>query len=262
MSPLARRPLRSGFTRRPRGWAWPCRSGRRCGDGGPQWRGHGGKRRGIRKHENISTKISSPDGPRAPPRTGTRRRAGDILSSSGPATPRKTVLVGTTGVEPARIAPRDPKSRASANSATCPSLIANDLRQCCGLPLGVVLEPSQERPTRGAGGSAPRACSTRSTQPDGGQSLRQAQAANSRPFRCFGSPRWPRTRSDAVRLLRRSAPDFKSQGCSGGSSRQGPFHAAGGPTPVRLLVEATFRFSDSKSRQPAGHLMLASLPSA
>ena len=29
-------------------------------------------------------------------------------------------LVGTTGLEPARISPRDPKSRASASSATCP----------------------------------------------------------------------------------------------------------------------------------------------
>ncbi len=35
-------------------------------------------------------------------------------------------MVGTTGVEPARISPLDPKSNASANSATRPSLFFVD----------------------------------------------------------------------------------------------------------------------------------------
>jgi hypothetical protein len=34
-------------------------------------------------------------------------------------------LVGATGVEPARIAPKDPKSFASANSATRPTFIVS-----------------------------------------------------------------------------------------------------------------------------------------
>jgi hypothetical protein len=36
-------------------------------------------------------------------------------------------MVGTTGVEPARISPLDPKSNASANSATRPTLLPPSL---------------------------------------------------------------------------------------------------------------------------------------